>query len=65
MPHKEAHLLVDGQTFKKQTLNIPLSMVKILIKLWMVYVTTKIVALPNTVAGEEGNPSGISPLGQW
>jgi hypothetical protein len=29
MPHKEGHLLIDG--LKKQTLNIPLSIVKLLI----------------------------------
>jgi hypothetical protein len=56
MPLKEGHL-------KKQTLNIPLSMVKLLITLWINipshYKDTGV--LPNSVAGEEGNRSGISP----
>jgi hypothetical protein len=68
MTHK-GHLLVDG-FLKKQTLNMPLSMVKLLVTLWRVcinppshYKDTGVV--PNTVAAEEGNHSGISTRGQW
>jgi hypothetical protein len=48
---------------KNQTLNIPLSMVKLLF-LWCInrpsdYKDTGV--LPKSVAGEEGNCSGISP----
>jgi hypothetical protein len=64
MPCKEGHLLVDGFK-KKQTLNIPLSLVKLLITLWMVYQYTlhytDTGVLPYSVAREEGNRSGISP----
>jgi hypothetical protein len=54
--------------FLKQTLNIPLSIVKLLITLWMVYQHTQSLQrykdtgiLPDSVAGEEENRSGISP----
>ena len=40
MPRKEGHLLGDGFK-KKQTLNIPLSMVNLLITLWMMYQYTQ------------------------
>ena len=54
MPRKEGHLLVDGEFFKKQTLNIPLSMVKLLIINTPSHNKAAGV-LPNSVAGKEGN----------
>ena len=64
MPRKEGHLLADGYKCKKKTLDIPLSMFKLLITLLMVYKYTlsssKITGLlPNSVAGEEGNRSKL------
>jgi hypothetical protein len=41
MHYKEGHLLVDQIKWKKQTLNIPLSIVKLLITLWMMYQYTQ------------------------
>ena len=53
---------------KKLTLNIPLSMVKLLHFGWCIDIQSHhkdTGVLPNSVAGEEGNTSGISPWGLW
>jgi hypothetical protein len=59
-----------GRWVQKQTLNITLSTVKLLMTLWMVYQYTKSLQkdtgiLLNSVAGDEGNRSGALPPGQW
>ena len=56
MPHREGHLLVDGQ--KKQALNIHLSIVKLLITLCVSInpVTTKIQAFFLTQFPETRRP---------
>jgi hypothetical protein len=60
MPRKEGM----GENTKKQTLNVPLSLVKLSVTLWMVYQYTQSLqnagVLPNSFPGKQGNRSGIS-----
>ena len=62
MPHKEGHLLVDRYKKKKADIEYPFEHGEVINVYVSIHPVTKDTeVLSNSVAGEDGNHSGISP----